>query len=426
VSPGSGPSGPGPRSRPLATVVVPTHDHDATLDLAVASALGQTVEDVEVIIVGDGVTESVRDRARQLEADDDRVRFLDLPKGPHHGEPHRDLAVRQARSEAICYLCDDDLLLPEHLADMIELLADADLVQCMNGSIGPDGTFSPDLGDLSSAEFRRWLLHPHRNSISLTGTVHTRSAYLRLGVGWEVPPPGRWPDHFMWQKFVRHPGFRGATSTRVTVLQFPSHLAGREQWTQSERRAELLRWTVLLDDADARRRFQAEAGAVVRREAADWRARRDELIDHADRLQAHVERAVQEAADAETRRSASAAALDSAQLQVVALEHEISALRDQVTTLQGDVAELRHQLGLVLRSRTWRAREWLTAHHLRPPIRRGRAVSGRTFSSSADETDRGPSRRAVGGVGGFQGEDLHGLVEPLQQPVAGGHEPEGR
>ena len=46
----------------LASVLIPTHDHWATLPLAVNSALGQTVEDVEVIIIGDGVTEQVAEQ----------------------------------------------------------------------------------------------------------------------------------------------------------------------------------------------------------------------------------------------------------------------------------------------------------------------------------------------------------------------------
>ncbi len=130
--------------RRVATVLVPTHDHHETLDLAVGSALGQTVSDIEVVVIGDGVTpEVVRACARRLAAGDDRVRFLDLPKGRHHGETYRDTAVRRANSDIICYLCDDDLLLPEHVGDMVALLADHDLVHCLNGYLEPDGDPDP-------------------------------------------------------------------------------------------------------------------------------------------------------------------------------------------------------------------------------------------------------------------------------------------
>ena len=42
-------------------------------------------------------------------ADDERVRFLDFPKGARHGELNRHEALREARGRIVCYLSDDDL-----------------------------------------------------------------------------------------------------------------------------------------------------------------------------------------------------------------------------------------------------------------------------------------------------------------------------
>ena len=39
-----------------ASILVPTHDKPETLPLAVDSALRQTVPEIEVIVIGDGVT----------------------------------------------------------------------------------------------------------------------------------------------------------------------------------------------------------------------------------------------------------------------------------------------------------------------------------------------------------------------------------
>jgi hypothetical protein len=41
---------------------------------------------------------------------------------------------------------------------------------------------------------------------------------------------------------MRHPGYRGATSARMTALQFPTHMDARESWTDHERWAELEKW----------------------------------------------------------------------------------------------------------------------------------------------------------------------------------------
>ena len=57
---------------------------------------------------------------------DPRVRFFDLPKGERHGERNRHLALAEAAGRIVCYLSDDDLLLPRHVATMLELLEGAD------------------------------------------------------------------------------------------------------------------------------------------------------------------------------------------------------------------------------------------------------------------------------------------------------------
>lgn len=43
-----------------ATVVIPTQDHGPTLRYAVQGALAQTVEDLEILVVGDGAPDVTR------------------------------------------------------------------------------------------------------------------------------------------------------------------------------------------------------------------------------------------------------------------------------------------------------------------------------------------------------------------------------
>src|SRR5690349_21612774 len=150
----------------LATILVPTHDHAATLDLAVRSALEQTVAEIEVVVIGDGVGDDTREVVAGLTREDPRVRFLDLPKGPNHGEVHRGTAIESTEAEIVCYLCDDDLLLPEHVESMRELLRAADLAQSQNGLFDPDGTWHHIFADLSSPACREWVLQPGQNVVA--------------------------------------------------------------------------------------------------------------------------------------------------------------------------------------------------------------------------------------------------------------------
>jgi hypothetical protein len=231
---------------PSATILVPTHNHSSTLGLAVGSALAQSVRDIEVLIIGDGVTAEVRAVAELLARSDKRVRFFDHPKGENHGETYRDAAIREASSDALFYLCDDDVLMRHHVADLLELLKTHNFVQSKNGYFTVDGQIEPFPGDLAEADTIAQTLRDDRvfNVVSVTGTAHSREFYLG-GEPWTTTPPGEYPDHHQWRKMMRRPEFSGATSTRMTALQFPSSSEGRDSWTPERRVAEIAEWASL-------------------------------------------------------------------------------------------------------------------------------------------------------------------------------------
>lgn len=313
---------------PAAAVLIPTHDHAATLDLAVRSALGQTIAEIEVVVIGDGVGDDTREVIAPLTRADSRVRFLDLPKGPHHGEVHRGTAVESTGARIVCYLSDDDLLLPDHVESMVDLLQTADLAQSQNGHLDPDGGWHHYFADLDSPACRAWVLEPGQNVVSLTGTAHTVAAYRRLPHGWRTTPPGSWADHYMWQQFLAEPWVRAVTADRVTALQFPSHLEGREEWPPERRRAELEEWLEAIESGAARARIDAAVGRAVKRQATDeWLQR------------GNFEKALE---SAEAARAA-----------------EVGALTDQLSARV-------EQLAAIEATRTWRLRSWLRSL---PPFR---------------------------------------------------------
>ena len=99
----------------LASVIVPSHADGGTLGPALASVLGQTVADIEALVVLDGAVPDTVERARTIAADDPRVRVLSHPKGPGRGHGHRHEAVLAAVGCRIFFLDDDDLWLPDHV-----------------------------------------------------------------------------------------------------------------------------------------------------------------------------------------------------------------------------------------------------------------------------------------------------------------------
>jgi len=221
-----------------ATILIPTHRHAALLPYALRSALAQEGVEIDVFVVGDGVEDDTR-RALEPFLADTRVTFFDSPKGERNGERLRHEALQESTSPIVCYLGDDDLLLPRHVAHMRELLTDANFAQDLPVNVWPDGSLRYNAFNLGRPEFVE-LLAAGRGGGGLTGTSHTRDAYESLPFGWRPAPQGTPSDIHMFQQFLSIPGFMGVTSDRLTSLQFPSPL--RTQMSADERAAELEMW----------------------------------------------------------------------------------------------------------------------------------------------------------------------------------------
>jgi glycosyltransferase involved in cell wall biosynthesis len=103
------------RTNPLASIVIPTLDRPWLLERAVRSALAQTVQDIQVVVVDDGSAEPVR-----IGQPDQRLLVIrnHQPLGPSAA---RNAGLRAARGRWVTFTDDDDELLP----DMIRVSLDA-------------------------------------------------------------------------------------------------------------------------------------------------------------------------------------------------------------------------------------------------------------------------------------------------------------
>ena len=252
---------------PAVTVLIPTHDHGETLRYSVPTALGQTVRNIEVFIVGDGVPDVTREIVRGFVASDQRVRFFDFPKGPSRGELHRHEALREAKGEIVCYLWDDDLWLPDHVAVVQELLRNADFAFTMPVTIRPDGEPSASAVDLSRPLHRRLFTDPMSSSASVpTCAAHTMALYRHLPEGWRTTPPGLAPDKYMWAQCLADPATVAVSTSRPTAVIFPD--PARRDWPWERRLAELGAWSRGLNDPAWQRRFFIEVIEAMARDSA--------------------------------------------------------------------------------------------------------------------------------------------------------------
>jgi glycosyltransferase involved in cell wall biosynthesis len=97
------------------SVIVPTCNRHGFLRESVLSVLNQTFHGLEVIVVNDGG----KGVGRLLAGlHDHRIRWHDLPErmGPSHA---RNVGLRMARGEYICFLDDDDIFFPGHVGALV-------------------------------------------------------------------------------------------------------------------------------------------------------------------------------------------------------------------------------------------------------------------------------------------------------------------
>jgi hypothetical protein len=222
------------------------------LPFAVASVQAQAIEDIEILILGDGVDDPVRSTVERLRTADARIRFFDFPKGPRKGEIHRDGVLRQARGRIVCYQADDDLWLPGHLEDMETALENADFVGAMHVNVEREDRVRGYFFDIERPEFKdlwvAWQAHPYgpwaSNGFGLAFAGHRLEAYLRLPEGWTTTPTGLPTDQFMWMKFARQPWCRIRSLQWPVSLHFPA--PDRRNWTEQQRVDELARWTDII------------------------------------------------------------------------------------------------------------------------------------------------------------------------------------
>jgi glycosyltransferase involved in cell wall biosynthesis len=256
-----------------ATVLIPTFDHGPTLRYSIPSALQQTVENIEIFVVGDGVPDVTREIIEVFERQDERVRFFDNPKGPRHGEIHRHAALREARGEIVCYLSDDDLWLPEHVEYMLALLQGADFAHACPARMERAGGVFVYPGELALPFYRRSMLSGV-NFIPLSHAAHTLDMYRRLPYGWRTTPPGTPTDLYMWQQFISDSSCRAVSGSRPTAVNFPRWL--HPEVSVEERLAELELWAERMASKDWRQWYEdAVLDFLARDRAVLWESKEE-------------------------------------------------------------------------------------------------------------------------------------------------------
>lgn len=151
----------------LVSAILPTYNRAEYVTGAIDTALEQTHNEMEVVVVNDGSTDETRERLATY-ADDDRVRV-------RHNEENRGISVSMNRAaeladgEFICVLNDDDRWHEQKVKKQLAVFEDADEavgIVYTGGVVKRDSTvvrvYRPERqGNIYPEVIARFGLHPH-------------------------------------------------------------------------------------------------------------------------------------------------------------------------------------------------------------------------------------------------------------------------
>ena len=107
------------------SIIMPVHNMEAYLSRSVASLQGQTLTDIEIILVENGSTDNSIEICNRIAAGDSRVKVIHLDKGDV--SVARNAGVAAATSEYIGFMDSDDLAEPEMYAILYGLASENNL-----------------------------------------------------------------------------------------------------------------------------------------------------------------------------------------------------------------------------------------------------------------------------------------------------------
>lgn len=110
--------------KPAVSLLVPIYNVERYLEECLDSAVGQTLEDIEIICINDGSTDSSRDIIESYLVRDQRVRVIDKPNSGYGASMNKGLEA--ARGEYVGILESDDFFEPDALQRLLDAARSCD------------------------------------------------------------------------------------------------------------------------------------------------------------------------------------------------------------------------------------------------------------------------------------------------------------
>lgn len=112
-------------SEPLISIVTATYNASQLLRFAIQSVIDSSYLNWEMLIIGDHCTDDTEELVSSFH--DPRLIFRNLEKNSGQQATPNNLGISLAKGEYLCLLNQDDMFLPSHLSQMIEIFRTQDL-----------------------------------------------------------------------------------------------------------------------------------------------------------------------------------------------------------------------------------------------------------------------------------------------------------
>lgn len=188
----------------LVSVVIPTRNRPLLVKRAVASAMAQTLLEIEVIVVIDGFDDKTQ--AELAKINDPRLRIVQLPES-QGGAGARNAGVAETKGEWIAFLDDDDEWLPQKLERQLEVAKRSQskfpIISCRLTARTPKGEFIyPRRFPKPDEPLSEYLLA--RNSFSFgEGLIQTSTIFTHRKLLEQVPFQSGLAKHQDWDWLLK-------------------------------------------------------------------------------------------------------------------------------------------------------------------------------------------------------------------------------
>jgi hypothetical protein len=199
---------------PLVSVVIATYNWSSVLRYAIETALGQTIQDIEVLVIGDGCTDDSAEVVASFR--DTRLIWHNLPSNTGSQSAPNNAGIAMARGRYVAYLSHDDLWMPHHLERLVAAIErdQADLAYGIGIMVGPEGTRFRALTGVSPSG-------SYEAGMSIVPSCVLHRTHLEIGP-WPNP---RELNTFPSLVFIENAwaaGKRFAPVREVTMFKFPA------------------------------------------------------------------------------------------------------------------------------------------------------------------------------------------------------------